>query len=241
MVPLAVAAILIAAVGAVSINWNLGFGLHGPHGANTANAAINQSTAVGFNYRGHGAYAANVNVNQTAVLGWNYRNVTYNASAVNAMRANSLKELGTAVQCRTNFIDTAVPIASKALNISLNVSDVNSANAKLQSDITSNASTITIRSDVLVFDGSALRLFGQVVGAGQKLNQTQLQSLRAQLNSSVQTLQNCTSTAGVKGSSSARFGFGFGSIHNFLIGFGGRMRTFWRGFSAGFHAKARAG
>jgi hypothetical protein len=118
---------------------------------------------------------------------------------------------------------------------------VNSANARLQSDITSNASTITIKSDVLVFDGSALRLFGQAAGSAQKLNQTQLQSLRTQLNSSVQTIQNCTSTAEVEGSSSARFGFGFGSIHNFLIGFGGRMRTFWRGVSAEFHAKAMGG
>ena len=217
MLPLAVAAILVVAVGAVSLNWNIGLSQNG-------------------------GYNRHVQVNQSTVFGVNYQNVSYNATNYGKVnRTTILKELGTEVQCRTNFIDSAAPIASNALGIKLNTSEVNTANAALQSDITSNASTITIRSDVLVFDGSALRLFGQVVGAGQKLNQTQLQSLRAQLNSSVQTLQNCTSTAGVKGSSSARFGFGFGSIHNFLIGFGGRMRTFWRGFSAGFHAKARAG
>lgn len=215
ILPLAIVAVMIAAVGAASINWNIGLGLHGPQGSYTTNANVNQST----------------------VFGWSYSNVSYNASAMNAIRANSLKELGITVQCRTNFIDTAAPVVSNELNTTLNVSEVNSANAKLQSDITSNASGATIRSDVLVFDGSALRVFGQAVGVGQRLNQTQLQSLRAQLNSSVQTLQNCTSaTSG----SSRSYGFGFGNIRNFLVGFGRKME-FWRGFRLGLHAGAKAG
>lgn len=209
MLPIAVAAILVVAVGAVSLNWNTGFGIFARH--NQTNKTI---------------------VNRSTVFGWNYQNMSYNSSRTNTYTVNrtaELEELSTTVQCRTNFIDSSAPIASSALNVTLNTPQVNAANAALQSDITSNASSTTIRSDILVFDGSALRLFGEALHAAQKLNQTQIQSLRTQLNSSVQTLQNCTSTT--TGTTLGMGGFGsFG-------GFG--SWNFFRGFRMGFHFGAR--
>lgn len=147
--------------------------------------------AVSFNWHGDSWINGNAQVGGASVLGWNYHNMSYNATPLN--RTEALKQIATVSQCRTDFVDTAAPIASNALKISLNTSEVNQANSELQADIKSNASNPTIRADILVFDGSVLRLFGQAISASRDLNSTQIQTLKAQLNSSVETLQSCTS------------------------------------------------
>jgi hypothetical protein len=190
---LAVFAALIVSAGAFSINGNTGL-----HAYTYGNTNVNAGTAFGPTYQ-------NISYNNT---------VSANANQIN--RTEVLKQIGVVAQCRTNFVDTAAPIASNAMNITLNVTGVNQANARLQSNITANATNPIIRSDIYAFDGSMLQLYGQALRGAQKLNQTQLQSLRAQLNSSVSTLQNCTSG----NNAGKRFlGFRFGAFWNGFVSF----------------------
>lgn len=192
LIPILMAAILIASAGAFSLN----FGIH-------SYAAQNNSY---------------FNGSATSNWGWNFQNMTYNTSMTyNAPNKSAiLKQVGVVSQCRTNFIDTAAPIASSALNITLNTTAVNSANSRLQSNITSNASIQVIRSDVRSFNSAQAALYWQAAVGAHKLNQTQIVNLRAQLNSSVQTLKNCVSASGSSTSGSFNLpGFGAGFLHWF--------------------------
>ncbi len=204
---LAFAAALVTSAGAVGLGWGINMNMFGH-----AHGQINAS------------YAQHGEVNSSYVWGWNYQNMTYNKTQVN--RTTVLKQIATVAQCRTNFVDSAAPIASSALNVSLNTTSVNSANARLQSDISSNASDLTLRGDVMVFDGYIVRLFGQATGKAKGLNQTQLQSLRVQLNGSVTTLQACTS-----GNPLGKWFLGFRL--GFMRGYAG-FRTWMGGF---FHGR----
>ena len=211
----AVITVLMATAGAVGI---------GSYVNSWSNGHVGIGSFFGWGRAGTGNYVnysvnAHSRIGASSIFGSSYQNISYNnANTIN--RTTVLEQIGTVAQCRTNFVNTAVPIVATATKSNLNATEVDQANTKLQSDITSNASNPTIRSDVFVFDGSMVRLYGQAIGDVQVLNQTQLLSLKTQLNSSVQTLQTCTS------------GNGFGK---WSLGF----RGFWNGFVNWWHLHLR--
>jgi hypothetical protein len=172
--------------------------------------AVLTASAGASSFNGYVNGRANVGASGStnSIFGQVYQNISYNnANTIN--RTTILKQLATVAECRTNFVNTALPIVANTLKTNLNATEVDLANAKLQTDISNNASNPTIRSDVMVFDGSMLSLYGRVIGSAQGLNTTQVQGLRSQLNSSIETLQTCTSTNSiVKGSLGFHFGFG---------------------------------
>ena len=165
--------------------------------------------------------AQNISARTNAVAGgfggFNYQNISYNQTAhVTINKGEVLKEVSTVAQCTTNFFDSAAPIASKALNISLNASTVNAANARLQANITENASVGVIRDNLRSFDSAQAELFWQAAGAARNLNQTQLMGLRESLNSSVQTLKTCVTSSNSTNPFHIR-GLGFGFLRHFAF------------------------
>ncbi len=189
--------------------------------------AILTVSAGAFSLNGYINTAFNVKTSTDAnsIWGPTYQNISYD-SANTINRTTILNQIATVAQCRTNFVDAAAPIVASATKTSLSVTEVDQSNAKLQGDISSNTPNLEIKSDIIVFDGSMIRLYGQALGAVQNLNQTQLQSLKLQLNSSVQTLQTCTS-GNVLGKGFLGFRFDFGGYWNRFLG--------WLHSHFGFH------
>jgi hypothetical protein len=184
--------------------------------ATFATVLIMAAGAVSINLFAQTGARASVN---TTNWGWPNQNVSYNMTSIN--KTAVLKSVAAVAQCRTNYVDTAAPIASSALHISLNTSQINSANAKLQANVSSNASTNVIVRNLGSFNSGLAALYFQARAAAFNLNKTQVQSLRTQLNASVQTLSTCTaangtSTAAVHGRFWGFFGFHFKGFHLFF-------------------------
>ncbi|MGI0100213.1 MAG: hypothetical protein ACREBH_00600 [Candidatus Micrarchaeaceae archaeon] len=110
-------------------------------------------------------------------------------------------------QCNTTFMDSAAPVASSFLDVNLNVSQVNSANAKLQSDFSSNAPYATLQGDLISFHGAVLVLVGEAYGPLEGLNQTQLASLKSDLNPSYSSYKSCIGSNSISTNGNFRTGY----------------------------------
>lgn len=150
---------------------------------------------------------------------------TYANQSMRFNRTKVLATLGADAQCRTNFEDSAAPIVSNELNVSLNVSQVDAANARLQANLSSNASSATITTDLKAFRSASAELFWQAMSAAHGLNQTQLQSLKTELNGSYQALGSCVAQNTPLGASQVLRGFGGQSARGFR---GRRTGRFYR-------------
>ncbi|MDE1870776.1 MAG: hypothetical protein KGI06_00870 [Candidatus Micrarchaeota archaeon] len=173
LVFIATAAILAASIGAVSLNFR-------HNGSSVLNSnALNETPNFAENHgMGHGLM-------RMGLWGRFGKFVT------------SKQQLGALVQCKTTFVDSAAPVASNVLNVSLNSSGVDKANSKLQADIGSNASVHTLRGDLIAFRGELMVLFGDAFSAVK--NKTQVQTLRSDLNGSFGKLQTCISSNTING------------------------------------------
>jgi hypothetical protein len=177
------------------------------------------ATSMKGNFYNPGFKSLYLQGNVTSNWGFQYQNMTYNASFRGNTSFNKtviLKQIATVASCRTAYFNSAVPIANNALKINLSTSQVDSANSRLQANISSNASVQVIRDNIKSFNSAQSMLYWQATGAARSLNQTQLKGLGTQLNGSLTTLKNCVSTSNSTG------GFrlpGFGG--GFLRWFGG--------------------
>ena len=169
---------------------------------------VSAAGAVNMSIRAHDRSESYNSMQSSSIerLGWSYRNVSYNKTAV-------LEQVGKVAQCTTTFVDSAAPIASNTLKTNLDVTAINSANERLQSNISSGASVQVIRDDIRSFDSAQASLFWQAAAAAHNLNQIQLHSIGTELSSSVQILKSCVSS-----NTNGRLhlpGLGFGFLHWF--------------------------
>lgn len=159
-------AILIASIGAVSLNGS--FNTSNSLNSNTLNKTPQFHDGLMPGFMGIG--------NKYHGLGW---------------AVSNRQQLGNVVQCKTSFVDNAAPVASNFLGVSLSTSGLDSANSKLQSDISGNASIRVLKGDLITFRGESMVLFGEAFGAVK--NRTQGQALVQNLSVQLGQLQTCIS------------------------------------------------
>lgn len=112
---------------------------------------------------------------------------SYNATSIARQQAAQ-------AQCKTTFADSAAGIVYSDLGIAINTSQINAANANLQANASSNASSWYTAMSESIFNNAIEGAYLKAMLALHGLNQTQLQALKADLNATKASLGTCISS-----------------------------------------------
>lgn len=183
---------------------------------------------------GANAAAESANVTGNVTSGFKWSNQTWRNSSYARYNLTGLERQEAALaQCKTTFVDSAAPIVSDALKISINTTAVDSANARLQANVTGKANMSIIMANFRSFSSAMSSAYWQAVGGARGLNQTQLAALKADISTPYQSLISCTSSNQTLTAGSVLRGF---SISMGRYASGWMMRGRWGG---GFHFHGR--
>jgi hypothetical protein len=122
---------------------------------------------------------------------------TYNGIPAHAMSynaTNAIKANAAVDQCKTTYVNSVSSIASSNAGITVSPTQVDQANANLQSNVTANATSWNTRISFAFFTNAFQDFMLHYMLATHQLNSTAATSLSAALNSTRTSLQNCVSS-----------------------------------------------
>ncbi len=209
---LSVAAVaLMGAVGAAGFGgaFNGFFGIH----SNGYNGEANQAR-----YNSYNGVLVHVPYNGIYNGSFTYNGV-YNGMPARPIQmyneTNTIKADAAVDQCKTTYANNVSTVASNSAGLTISPTQVDQANANLQSNVTANATSWDTTISLAFFTNAYQNFMLHYLLATHQLNSTAASTLNASLNGTRTSLQNCIST-----NSTAQPGYGPYPTRSGFGGFG---------------------